>query len=242
MKHSKKISLFLLLIILYVPSCFSSINYVHIPKCGGTTVKDLLDANFPKSEIYPYGKIGKYRIKASTEQAMKDVFSEFPEIRCSLVHGHFPMWFFKEKDPNYDTSFFFTILRDPIERVLSHDRFIMRNRMARGFHTKSDPLGIPGNLMCKMLCSDCRLEGEELLEDCIQNLERMDCILFIDDLENGLKSLFKRLGLHLPRSIPQLNTTGKRQATKQNQPPELLEEVRRKNALDIRLYEYCKLR
>jgi len=128
--------------------------------------------------------------------------------------------------------------------VLSYDRYIMREAKKKGNLLQSNPLGVSANLMCRMLSSDYTLEGEELLEEAINNLDRMDAIIFFNDLENGIRRVFSELGLFVPRSIPHKNTTSDRKTQRQYniiQPitDELIEQIREKNSLDVRLYEYA---
>ena len=212
--------------------CEARIVFVHIPKCGGTTLQRLLKENFDKREVYPFAKIGKGRAHATTVQEMQEAFDEFPPIEHELAWGHFPMWFFQEKDPDFNSSFYLTVLRDPVERVLSHDRYRMRNDKL-----SSDPLSIPDNFLCYMLCTDCTLTGDALLENAKMSLERMDAILFMETFERDIRILFKRLNFKLPSKIPRTNTTRPYPVS-----DEMIEKIRERNILDVKLYEYAKKR
>lgn len=202
-----------------------AIHFLHIPKCAGTTIRSLLEKNFHEKDIYP---LQRFYIE-------KHNYKEAPQIEHEFVAGHFPLWFLKEKDPNFETSFLFTVLRDPVERVLSHARY----RQKHGSDSFFDPLSIRPNCMCKMLTSDPNLEGQELLEDCISNLIHFDYILFQDDpvkFEKGIKRLFKSLQFpYLDKDVPRLNPTKKNQVSE-----ELIEKLKELNSLDIALYQFAK--
>lgn len=193
---------------------------------------DLLRKNFTEEEVYPFRLIKKYRIASYDPQDMADVLNEFPTIEHEVVSGHFPFWFFQHKDPDFDSSFFFIILRDPVERVLSHYQMGLRK------NPQSSPLAIPPNLICKMLCSDPTKTGAELLKESIANLERMDFIIFQDDYERGVKQLFKKLNLTLDQGkIPKKNTTEKTPVSK-----EIIQKIREMNDLDVQLYKHAVAR
>jgi len=224
--------LFFMLFVLFANFCDARINFVHVPKCGGTTIYELLKENFPESEIYPHRKVKKQRVMSYKFQDMQDVFREFPNIHHKVVAGHFPMWFFLEKDKKFDQSFFFTTLRDPIERVLSHYRDLLRNAKK-----EVSPLIISPNMMCKMFCSDTTLEGEELLQNSIQNLDRMDYVIFMDTFDRDVAHLFYKLNLKLGKRVPKFNATEKTYVS-----PEIISKLKELNELDIRFYEYAKQR
>lgn len=223
---------FFMLFVLFANFCDARINFVHVPKYGGTTIYELLKENFPESEIYPHRKVKKGRVMSYNLQDMQDVFREFPNIHHKVVAGHFPMWFFLEKDNTYDQSFFFAVLRDPVERVLSQYRDRLRNAKK-----EISPLDVPSNMMCKMFCSDNTLEGEELLQNSIQNLNRMDYVIFMDTFDRDVAHLFRRLGLKLGKSVPKFNSTEKTYVS-----PEMISKIKELNELDIRFYEYAKQR
>ena len=195
------------------------------------TLQTLLEDNFSKHEFYPIHIITLKDRASYDRQVMIRAFYNASPISHRVVCGHLPYWFFIEKDTNLDDSFFFTILRDPVERVISHYFF----RKDRPGEEISSPLEIPCNIMCKMLCSDITLSGESLLEDCKKSLERMDFILFFDDLEGSIHRLFRRLGLRRRENIPQVNITPKKKQVSS----EIKQKIAALNDLDVRLYEYA---
>lgn len=204
------------LILLFIPLfCFTGINYLHIPKCGGTTIQFLLSENFKKEELYPYLLV------------KKDM--EMPLIDDKVTMGHFPYWFLVEKDLNFKSSFTFTILREPVERVISH-YFYFKN-----VNPNKELNQIPKNSLCYFLCSNQHLYGESLLQDAISNLKTLDFVFFMDDYEDGIRKLFKRLNLKLPDPIPHLNITKKLPFNN-----DILKQIAEENALDVQLYDYAK--
>lgn len=98
-------------------------------------------------------------------------------MNSEFVTGHFPYHLLLEKDQNLESAFFFTCLRDPIERVLSQYRY-----MKRKIGIES-PLEIYPNMICYMLSSNPDLKGEELLNDCIETLKKWTSSCFLTILK-----------------------------------------------------------
>jgi hypothetical protein len=85
--------------------------FLHMPKAGGTTLHHILERQFPWKQIYtfdgnkPYLDVERFRNLPQAERA-----------RYRLLKGH--IWFgLHTAVPNPST--YFTLLRDPVERVIS---------------------------------------------------------------------------------------------------------------------------
>ncbi len=215
------------LTILFFPwISFASLIFLHIPKTGGTTLHYLLEQQYDKNFFYPFKVIPKrYRVSYQ-EKSRTSVLHRFPTINQEIISGHFPFWFLQEKDPNFSTSFIFTILRDPVERAISHYFYKLNEYSA--------PTDVQPNMMCKMLCSDITLHGEELLQNALENLQRVNFLIFMDDFEAGIQRLFSKLGLMAVESIPICNPSKHTPLSEA-----MIEKVRQINDLDVRLYEYA---
>lgn len=206
------------------------IYFLHIAKAGGSTMHELLEKRFEPSDFYPFRVIGKERVSSGNPEHMIEVFREFPPIVERVLSGHFPIWFLHAKAPAFDEVFCFTCLREPVDRVISH--YYFKRKAGQFLET---PLDVPANLMCKMLCSDNSLEGEELLKNSIDNLRKLDHVMFLDDYRQGVTRLFKKLGLKPRKKITILNRTERGPVS-----AEMVEKIRELNALDVRLYDYAK--
>jgi hypothetical protein len=224
---------------LFSSSCFAQICFIHIAKTGGTTMHSLLQQQFTEADFYPYRNIRE----AYPYKGLDESRAIFEAIACStakplsahtIISGHFPFWWLQKKglDP---AAFRFTVLRDPVDRVISH--FFFKHKMGETHFKSTDrtPVDLFPNLMCHMLTSDPTLSGEELLQNALQNLENLDFIIFLDDFERGVRRLFDKIGLAYTKKIPKLNETPRYLEFD----PATLQKIRERNDLDCRLYEYA---
>lgn len=83
------------------------IYFIHMPKTGGSTLTTIIQKNFKKHEILPY-----FHYKEDFEEALKRVNAD----NLKIIHGHY--WFGIHEHINRPFSYF-TVLRHPVERVVS---------------------------------------------------------------------------------------------------------------------------
>ncbi|SMO50963.1 sulfotransferase family 2 domain-containing protein [Fodinibius sediminis] len=105
---------------------------LHMPKCGGTSFKELLQRHyklrFSKDYDYPIHWTPEQR-EEETERARKRIkrnyehFYRYRFVKC--IHGHFLPYKYDHLYGKKNTVFI-TWLRDPIERIISHYYFWLR--------------------------------------------------------------------------------------------------------------------
>ena len=103
-------------------SCF-----VHMPKCGGTSVRLALEKLLGAGRVcFDYGgspgisEVERHR--QLLEYVEKPVFLE----SGSCVYGHFrPVKYLGDLGPSTADILLFTILREPIDRLVSHYRYLL---------------------------------------------------------------------------------------------------------------------
>ena len=96
--------------------------FVHMPKCAGTSVYHVLDAAAHDDVVRDYDSL--FKIPLDQRKLKIDLFSCHPEKidERKIVYGHFfPI---KYIGVNKNRKFkLVTILRDPIDRIISHYKF-----------------------------------------------------------------------------------------------------------------------
>ena len=91
--------------------------YLHVPKAAGTTLSTIIDQNYPAESIF--------HITATPGRSVED-FKQLPSEqrgRFVVVQGHFPFGI-HQHIPSEAT--YITLLRDPVERLISHYHFVLR--------------------------------------------------------------------------------------------------------------------
>lgn len=110
-----------------VPDHNSLVAFVHIPKTAGTTLNSILDREYSPHEAYEIMMRGmslrmpKRRVIPKRMVSLGKVRRLRSALNCQrpvrLIRGHFDLSLGKLLPP--DTQFF-TLLRDPVERAISH--------------------------------------------------------------------------------------------------------------------------
>ena len=92
-----------------------SLIFLHIPKAAGTTLRTIIDRQFHEGAIFTFD--------GRSEYAFKNVHKE-EKARIRCVRGH--IWFgLHEYLPQPST--YFTMLRDPVDRVISGYYYVFQN-------------------------------------------------------------------------------------------------------------------
>ena len=91
--------------------------HLHLPKTAGTTLRTIADRNYTGGEIYtvsrPYAEQGE-ELRGLPEQRRREI---------KLLRGHMVFGLHEHFDKPAD---YFTILRDPVERVISAYYYVRR--------------------------------------------------------------------------------------------------------------------
>ncbi|CAK22534.1 sulfotransferase family protein [Synechococcus sp. CS-197] len=101
--------------------------FVHMPKCGGTSVRLSLEKLLGKEHLHlDYGGVpGKGEVERHSHLL---TYMKCPiqlESGC-CVYGHFrPVKYLGDLGPSTQDIFVCTILREPIDRLISHYRYLL---------------------------------------------------------------------------------------------------------------------
>lgn len=94
-----------------------TIIFLHIPKTAGTTLNHILDRQYPARAVHKFGPHAQASVAAFKTMPQTD------KARIQLLSGHMG---FGLHTAFPQAATYFTMLRDPVERVLSYYHFIHR--------------------------------------------------------------------------------------------------------------------
>jgi hypothetical protein len=124
--------------------------YLHLPKCGGTTLNRLIEWEYPPSRIY---SIDPSFFRWSWVHLLRWPPSRL--ARLDVIKGHMPFGIHRRLNRPFT---YITILRDPVERVISEYYFALHYRLhpqhKRMQHLSLDQYAATTphhNLQCKLL-------------------------------------------------------------------------------------------
>jgi len=212
--------------------------FIHIERCGGTTFHRILKRNFPFSyfSFSPHkGREGESGFELYSD-SLKILTKYYPMI--SGIGGHTTRVYLNYNRVIKKTIFYFTFLRDPVKRYLSHIAYyIVRNN----FHQKNYIEEFIAdkrfnNLQTRRIagCPDLKKAKDYLTNEIkfIGITERFDESLLILN-----RMLNYGLSIHYKRE----NTLVSSQKLQyQNLPERIQTSIIKNNRLDLELYEFGK--
>ena len=217
--------------------------FIHIPKTAGTTLTSLLDSKFHNKEICP-ARVGTELVKISQ--------ADLAQYR--LFRGHF----------FYDTGsllpldlVYVTLLRNPIERVISDYEFMrrcvpsrvegMRNHQKALTMTLKEYVSDPDNLSMAnsqtrhLSLGQYKDSPEQWLEVAKQNLaEKFAFVGLVEQFQDSMSLLSYIFGWNPLAEYQNLMVAPPRRLKQEQIEPEVLEAIASRNALDIALYDHAK--
>ena len=227
--------------------------FVHIPKAVGTTLRHILHANawagmLRLGNVFKgtggYDEDPKYGRRVDMIKG---------DASARLVTGHVPIAI-RDAMPSTWRTRWFTVVRDPVERAISHYYEIVGAERSKTSKNEARPsvltVGftkalngvdyVPDNLQTRMLCGLPEPFGEmtdDHLHMAIANLERLRLVGVAERFDEFLVLLERRLGYHAVRyHAMRVNSTRPRA---QDVPEELRIAAQRANELDARLYQHA---
>jgi GNAT superfamily N-acetyltransferase len=235
--------------------------FIHIPKCAGTSVIQALSAVPDNRRVIVSQSPG------SKSMAMRDLQREISRRKIDpktleLIMGHDV--FFGMHEISNQVPYYFTFLRDPIERYVSHFRYLADCAVdpQHRLHGYAKELLIESrqllsfedycrrqhmsNLMTHYLAAAGHCDRHtkrwqiqdqrEVWDRAEAALRKLDMIGFVDDLATGLTHLCTKL--QIPISVPRINPS--QAATVRIESEQVMEMVRNNNELDLRLYKLAR--
>jgi len=219
--------------------------FLHIPKTAGVNVRELLARQYPGPQTF---------IRGAPEHQTLFHMSRGERETYRVVGGHFRFGLHILFD---SPSRYLTLLRDPIERVISHYSYI-RWQAGHPWHRRVVEsgvsleqwvrLGIGGgedNLQIRYLTDYSgkvvafRETTRQMLEEAKRVLsERIDFLGVTECYEESVRLFTRQLGWHEPLQIERLNASPNR-VSAADLPLGTRAAIVEHNELDIELYEFA---
>jgi hypothetical protein len=220
--------------------------FLHIPKAGGSTLHRIIEKQYEPSTIFTIPSF--YSSKEEFRQA-----AEFQLKEIKVLKGHM---FFGLPDVLPNPSTYITLLRDPVERIISHYYYVLRTPI----HYLYKDVKAKNMSLKEYACSGLSVEldngqtrlisgfnfldhsqpaSQEMLEVAKQNLKSQFAVVgIVEDFNKTLMLLKKEFGWKMPFYVKE-NTT-KNRLLKERVSKETLDVIKKHNELDIELYRYAK--
>jgi hypothetical protein len=229
--------------------------FFHVMKCGGTSVRAGLAEGVAGRrhghDVFELnGDAAKYAAAGNDQDNWRFRDALLPYVLTAMepaiVLGHFR---YRDRYKDLlDRAHFVTVLRDPVERVVSLYRY------RRYKETVDLPVSIPfieyvesprwsreGHAYVRTFCGDDGLDqrSEEAVAATIENLRRFAAVGFVDQLERFSDRINQLTGRKV--SIPRLNPSPAPAASLQEGvDPRALERAREMCAPDLEVYEQLR--
>lgn len=218
--------------------------FLHLPKTAGSTMDLILERQ--------YGRNGIVKLFDSFfgEELATWPQNRFEQVR--VITGHFS---FGVHDYLPGPASYFTILRDPVERVISHYYYVRRNPhhylfpLAQKVSLQDYVIACrdvePNNDQTRLLAGKDLLRSDgkcrpEMLPVAQENLcKHFHIIGLTEDFDRSLILMKKAFGWHNPYYRRQ--NVSRDRSRKTELPLEALTTIQKYNDLDIQLYEYARI-
>ena len=222
--------------------------YEHIPKCAGTSVRSYLKSQYPFNRIYA--------VRGSHPARYIAHFESLPEQRrhrYDLIVGHGAHQLRRHVHPDILKA---TILRDPVDRVISHYFFVLRSPehylhhevTTRGISLLDYATGrVSNELRNHYVSSFLEMSAEEVERSPDESVahafevirSEYDVVGTVDDLDAAIGALAAAAGFHDHFRPGKLNVTADR-PTQQEIDPATIQTIADLNSLDVKLYELIR--
>lgn len=221
--------------------------FLHIPKCAGSTLREIIYRQYPDRQCYYVSSMPDQQQSIYEFQGLPR--AEREEIRFLTGHGVYGL-----HSSLVGSTEYITMLRKPIERVISNYYYVARSPEHRHYETVTGEKGMSlyeyvssgvnevlDNQMVRSMTSDDEISGRKLLQRAKENwdewfgfvglVERFDESLLLAKERYGWGGVFYR----------KRNVTRDR-PSREDLPERVVDEIEARNRLDTELYEYGKER
>jgi hypothetical protein len=225
------------------PPTHATLIFLHLPKTAGTTLARILDRQYRLAAV-----LRLYHSSSGAELATMPQ-AELERVRVIMGHFKFGAHQFLSRP-----SCYVTVLREPIERVISHYFSVRRSPthylydVARGMSLSEFVVACgpdePNNDQIRLLAGDAGLDnsgrsGQHMLAAAKQHLNDHFVVTGLtEDFDRSLLVMKRALGWTTPFYVKE-NVTRHR-PPKERISEETLQVIAAHNQLDIELYQHAR--
>lgn len=227
----------------YRPGKPTTLIFLHVPKAAGMTLHSIIDRQYPKESIFNIGQPVREHI---------DKFKKLPEhkrakIRC--MKGH--MWFGLHRYLP-QPSMYITMLRNPVDRLVSHYFYVLRSPTHPLYKTvKSSKMNLREYVSSGMspelnngqvrLISGTSVQDDRASTDDLEAAKRnlseyFVAVGLVERFDESLILFKKLLGWRNIYYMKQNVTHGR--PSKREISPQTLRTIENHNSLDMELYKF----
>jgi hypothetical protein len=208
--------------------------FLHIPKTGGTSFRQVVET------VYGSRCISVYSLDAATLAGVKEQLVEADALFGHLFYGIHQVLGIA---PRY-----ITIVRDPVERVISFYRHQARDEDSEFFGAIADGMTLRdllesgrchqvNNHMVRIVSgyeSSEPIHDEHVLRRALANLNQFECLGVTARMDESVLQIARRLGWRSVPAVPRINTSPSRDFSIDSATRDA---ILRQNALDLQLYD-----
>lgn len=227
---------------------YRNLIFLHIPKAAGTTLHTILEKHYPRASYYSIVEEPKRHLQEFGERPQK----ERDKIR--LLKGHFP---YGGHQHLVGPSTYVTLLRNPVDRVISHYYFVKRTprhylyprvtaeNMDLAAYITSRLTEELDNGQVRLLCGVDRdipwgACGREHLEQAKRNISEHFAVAgVLERFDESLALMGHKLDWQWVPHYENQNITKEKNERLE---PFTLDVIRKANELDLELYEWVSAR
>lgn len=206
--------------------------FLHMPKCAGTSVLNILENNLKDNLIKDYDSFFKVPQEKRSEKIKESIKLKisFPEEK--IVYGHFfPIKYLANSQ---NKKILVTILREPIQRLQSHYKYWNSGDFSDHY------------LWRKMKIQSWTFEdfalSSEMQNFYLQyfvdiNLSDFNFIGIYENLDFSIAKCMEKLNVKCDKKIPHLNITDSSKSIYLN--IDIYEKIKKFHSKDYEIYEYA---
>jgi hypothetical protein len=222
--------------------------YIHIPKTGGSTLQGIINREYGLENVF---NVMSNRHAQEYIDSIENKVIQVDIIKGHMVFGHHNSF------PNPEKVSYFTMLRDPIKRIISNYYFILKqdnhrlnktlkeNNYSLKDYVESGVVANAENAQVRLLSDniDAPHGGctREMLEIAKRNIEERFAVTGINELFDASLLLMQEAYNWKTPFYTRKNVTG-HGVKVEDLDKDTLAAIKKYNALDIELYEWAKER